>query len=111
MKKLFILLAMLTSISASAQWVQQYTGTTANLYDIEFLNRYTGWCVGTGGACLKTTNGGINWIQMNHPLGTKTLESVSVLQKSVTSFKNYIKFSPSVRKNQIFKNAYFNSNL
>jgi|WetSurSiteA1Bulk_404760.scaffolds.fasta_scaffold13951_2 photosystem II stability/assembly factor-like uncharacterized protein len=88
MKKMILVLFVLILfvITANAQWVQQYTGTTANLYDIEFLNRYTGWCVGTGGTCLKTTNGGINWIQMNHPVGTKPIESVHIVDSNVVYF-------------------------
>jgi len=86
MKKLIIILLMLTVFSVNAQWIQQYSGTTANLYDIEFLNRYTGWCVGSGGTCLKTTNGGVNWIQMNHPVGAKSLESVHIVDSNIVYF-------------------------
>ncbi|MFA7361030.1 MAG: YCF48-related protein [Candidatus Kapaibacterium sp.] len=86
MKNLFIILLVLTAFSVNAQWIQQYTGVTANLYDIEFLNRYTGWCVGSGGTCLKTTNGGVNWIQMNHPVGTKPIESVHIVDSNVVYF-------------------------
>jgi len=89
MKKLFLVLAMLVAMNVNAQWVQQYTGTTANLYDIEFLNRYTGWSVGAAGTCLKTTNGGINWIQMNHPVGTKPLNSVHIVDSNVVYFVGY----------------------
>ena len=89
MKKLFTILVMLVTMSVNAQWVQQYTGTTANLYDIEFLNRYTGWSVGSGGTCLKTTNGGINWVQMNHPVGTKPLRAVHIVDSNVVYFVGY----------------------
>ena len=91
MKRILVILAMLVAINVNAQWVQQYTGTTANLYDIEFLNRYTGWCVGTGGTCLKTTNGGINWIQMNHPVGTKPLIAVHVVDSNVVYIVGYFR--------------------
>ena len=40
---------------------------TANLYDVEFINRYTGWALGDGGYVLKTTNGGINWLNILNP--------------------------------------------
>ncbi len=43
MKKLFPLLIILTAISDNAQWVVQNSGISANLYDLEFINRYTGW--------------------------------------------------------------------
>ncbi len=91
MRKIIFVLLMIISYysSVNSQWVQQFTGTSANLYDIEFLNRYTGWCVGTGGTCLKTTNGGINWIQMNHPVGTKPLNSVHIVDSNVVYFVGY----------------------
>lgn len=97
MKKLiFSLFVLQIGINIlNAQWVQQYTGTTANLYDIEFLNRYTGWSVGDGGTCLKTTNGGVNWIQMNHPIGTKPLRAVHIVDSNIVymvgNFRTMIK--------------------
>lgn len=58
---------MLVTISVNAQWVVQTSGITANLYDVEFINRYTGWALGDGGNILKTTNGGINWMNIPNP--------------------------------------------
>ena len=81
-----IITGLITAGRVNSQWVQQYTGTTANLYDIEFLNRYTGWCVGTGSTCLKTTNGGINWIQMNHPIPWKPINSVHIVDSNIVYF-------------------------
>ena len=59
MKKLFVILIMFVALSGNAQWIVQTSGTTANFYDVEFINRYTGWGSGYGGTILKTTNGGI----------------------------------------------------
>ncbi len=67
MKKLFVILLILTAFSVNAQWVVQTSGITANLYDVEFINRYTGWACGRGGKILKTTNGGINWMNIPNP--------------------------------------------
>jgi len=88
MKKLSIVIFFIFSpfLICNAQWIQQYTGTTANLYDIEFLNINTGWCVGSGGVCLKTTNSGENWIQMNHPVGTKPLRAVHIVDSNIVYF-------------------------
>ena len=47
--------------------MQQNSGTNENLYDIEFLNDKTGWAVGDAGVMIKTTNGGINWINIINP--------------------------------------------
>jgi photosystem II stability/assembly factor-like uncharacterized protein len=67
-KLIFVFIAVLIlSNSSFAQWVVQTSGITANLYDIEFINRYTGWTLGDGGKILKTTNGGINWMNIPNP--------------------------------------------
>lgn len=39
-------------------WRRQESGTTVDLYDVHFADRYTGWAVGVGGTILKTTRGG-----------------------------------------------------
>ena len=36
---------------------------SSSLLDVEFINRTTGWACGDGGVIVKTTNGGINWLQ------------------------------------------------
>ncbi|MDD5362108.1 MAG: YCF48-related protein [Ignavibacteria bacterium] len=61
-----------------SQWVVQNSGTNANLYDIEFINRYTGWALGDGGIIIKTTNGGINWFNVPNPsiIGGGILSSI-----------------------------------
>ena len=68
MKKIIIVVfaavITLTALNANAQWIQQTTGTTADLYGISFLNEKTGFVCGSG-VILKTTNGGANWINVN----------------------------------------------
>ncbi len=53
-----------------AQWIQQNSGTNQNLYDIEFINAKTGWAVGDAGVVIKTTNGGMNWLNVPNPSGS-----------------------------------------
>jgi len=57
---IFILLISENCLSQTG-WIQQFSGTTANLHSIKLANSNTGWCVGNNGVILKTTNGGINW--------------------------------------------------
>ncbi|MEI7483160.1 MAG: YCF48-related protein [Ignavibacteriota bacterium] len=78
MKKIFIILIMFSALIANAQWVQQNSGITSNLYDVKFINRYTGWALGDGGKVLKTTNGGINWMNIPNPsyIGGGILSSI-----------------------------------
>ena len=63
MKKIIlsILIFQCSLLIAQAQWIQQTSGVTSPLYDIEFINKNTGWSCGEGGIILKTTNGGTNW--------------------------------------------------
>ena len=55
---------LFVGISYSQQgWVNQNSGITESLNSVKFINADTGWCAGNTGKILKTTNGGINWIQ------------------------------------------------
>ena len=56
------LLIFILSISISAQWVSQNSGTQLNLNSIFFVDSNTGWTVGDDGIILNTTNGGTDWI-------------------------------------------------
>ena len=62
MKKIksLLIISQFFAIIVQAQWYTQQSGTALALYDIEFINRNTGWCSGNG-VILMTTNGGLNW--------------------------------------------------
>ena len=55
--------------NAGAAWIPQASGTNLNLVDISFVNANTGWVLASEwdpnveSILLKTTNGGIDWIQ------------------------------------------------
>lgn len=70
MKTIFshLLLLILLSSSASAQWYQQYSGVGTNLYSLFSIDGQTAWATGANGVILKTTNSGASWIQK--PSGT-----------------------------------------
>ena len=78
MKKLVIVLIMLVTMSVNAQWIYQYTTIQyALLNKIQFPSDNTGYAVGEqyqtpGSVFLKTTNGGINWININISLSYPT---------------------------------------
>ncbi|MBV6479902.1 MAG: Ycf48-like protein [Ignavibacteria bacterium] len=76
----FILLFVQTS---KAQWFTQQSGTTAALYDIEFINDKTGWCCGDGGYIIKTTNGGENWIQQGFGVTFEPLFGIHPVDSNV----------------------------
>lgn len=86
MKITAIILFFITLSITKAQWVTQNSGTTANLYDIEFLNRNTGWALGDGGTVIKTTNGGVNWINSPNPATGRPLSSIHIVDSNTIYF-------------------------
>ncbi len=58
---LFVLLVFI-SLTVEAQWTQQVSGTTFDLYSVCFTSIDTGYVVGNYGKILKTTDGGVNWV-------------------------------------------------
>jgi len=72
MKNLLIALIMFFALNANGQWVQQYFGGNYKFFNnIQFVNNGTGYIVceksgmENGSVFLKTTNGGINWVNIN----------------------------------------------
>jgi len=49
------------------QWVVQNSGISSDLYEVKFINRNIGWTLGGNGVILKTTDSGINWINIPNP--------------------------------------------
>ncbi|MDZ4711508.1 MAG: YCF48-related protein [bacterium] len=78
-----ILFYLFSILTAQSQWVLQSSFTTNNLYDIEFLNRNTGWTVGDGGKILKTTDGGTNWLNVPNPAVGKPLSSIHLVDSNI----------------------------
>jgi photosystem II stability/assembly factor-like uncharacterized protein len=68
MKKIFLILLIFhfSLLIANSQWIRQVSGTTGNITDVEFINRYTGWACGDN-IIYKTTNAGQNWILQPNP--------------------------------------------
>ena len=66
MKAKLLILLLILSPPSYAQWIQQPTGTTNAIRDVEFINRYTGWACGDN-VIYKTTNGGDNWVIQPNP--------------------------------------------
>lgn len=97
MKNLLVILffIQLSNIPSQAQWYTQQSGTTDPLYDIEFINRNTGWACGDGGYIIKTTNGGINWIRQGIGVSYEPLFGISVVDTNtvyaVGFFKTLVK--------------------
>jgi photosystem II stability/assembly factor-like uncharacterized protein len=65
-----------------AQWIQQTSGVSSSLLDIDFINQNTGWACGDGGVILKTTNGGVNWVQQSSGV-SKRLEGIDAINANL----------------------------
>ena len=79
---IFFFFTLLFNFKSEAQWIQQNSGTNQNLYDIEFINEKTGWAVGDVGVVIKTSNGGINWINIPNPAVGKPLSSIHLVDSN-----------------------------
>lgn len=76
------LLVLFLNSTGYPQWINQNSGTSESLEDVEFINRYTGWATGFG-TILKTTNGGLNWNYQNHPATNKSLYTIHPVNENV----------------------------
>ncbi len=70
MKTLFTLLLLLTLFNSNlnAQWVQQTSGTTADLYSMSGTLGGRIWVCGAAGTVLKTTDWGVTWVNAGSSL-------------------------------------------
>ncbi len=66
MKNLFFICLLLFPLPIKSQWYQQEIDPAVNLFDVRFINRYTGWVCGDN-RIFKTTNAGMNWVEQSNP--------------------------------------------
>lgn len=63
--KYFVFLLFFQAVLYSqSSWFNQPTGTNKKINTIFFLNDNTGFAAGNGGVILKTTNSGVNWVNI-----------------------------------------------
>jgi len=48
-------------LNAQASWEKVETGEKVNLFGVDFVDEYRGWCVGAEGLILNTIDGGKTW--------------------------------------------------
>lgn len=96
MKKIILILIIIhcSLLLAEAQWYTQQSGTTNPLYDIEFINRNTGWACGDDGI-IKTTNGGVNWLRQINGVPFEPLFGIHPVDSNIVYavgfFRTFIK--------------------
>src|SRR4051812_6666607 len=56
------ILLLLIAGTCSAQWIPQESRTEARLRGLGVVNQEVAWASGTGGTCLRTTDGGKTWV-------------------------------------------------
>lgn len=82
-KLLFTLIALSISCAAFSQdgWYQQNSVTTANLKSVFFTDANIGYVAGYNGI-LKTTNGGLNWIEYTGSLNNGKFISIHFIAQT-----------------------------
>jgi len=81
MRKIITLLFIFIAIPIYSQWLRQDSGVTANLNDVYCISPDVVIAVGEAGSILKTTDGGVHWIQKNS--GTAGLSKVQFVDTNV----------------------------
>ena len=114
-----MLILLLSFSNVLAQWTPQVSGTSKNLYSMDFINHNTGFCVGSEGVILKTTNGGINWATLPCSIVANfnyvkmfgynniiiSVNDTNILLKSTNSGNNWSSYSlPNIPKETQFVN-------
>ncbi len=63
MKLILLVLLILFSITfTNAQWMEQTSGVTTQLTSVSAVDENNAWICGYAGVVLRTTNGGLNWV-------------------------------------------------
>ena len=59
-------------------WITKFTGNQG-LYDMKFLDQYSGYAVGDNGIILRTNDGGESWIEQFFNVNDNNFNSVSII--------------------------------
>ena len=69
MKNISIFILLLSPFTLCGQWINYNTPSNELLTEISFINKDTGYCVGTNGLILQTINGANTWTQQQYQFG------------------------------------------
>jgi photosystem II stability/assembly factor-like uncharacterized protein len=67
MKRIVLVLFLIVSSNAIAQWYSVENGSFGNVYDMKFKDQNTGWQIIEGNVIYRTTNGGVDWKCIDMP--------------------------------------------
>jgi photosystem II stability/assembly factor-like uncharacterized protein len=85
-------------------WVQQSSGTTRKLADVQFIDQLNGWAVGgtssdgTTLLVLRTTDGGQTWVDLSFGSNCQSVDAVSFIDAQTGWICGKINGVPSVYK-------------
>jgi len=94
MKKLIIVIILLSSLKGFSQWFGVNSNTTEHINNIFFIDENVGYCVGGGdiygfpdgnGVVLKTTDRGENWETIFSQIDL-SIQSVAVIESNIYCF-------------------------
>lgn len=97
---LFLLIAFVTS--TFPQWETQYSGVSASLRDVYFIDSLYGWAVGDSGIIIATSDGGKNWNNIYTLSDTVELKQVQFIDRKIGFVKgNVIKKYPTYESHKV----------
>lgn len=70
---------IIISEDAGETWIQLSSPTTRNIWNLQMITDEIGWMVGERGTALKTTDGGLIWVQQSMPYPTAPYWDVSFI--------------------------------
>ncbi|QKJ97754.1 MAG: T9SS type A sorting domain-containing protein [Ignavibacteriota bacterium] len=73
---------IIISEDAGETWIQLSSPTTRNIWNLQMITDEIGWMVGERGTALKTTDGGLIWVQQSMPYPTAPYWDVSFIDTS-----------------------------
>lgn len=81
MKRFTLLIFLFISIQLKAQWSEQNSGVTVDLWDVCFVDSLNGWAIGDS-LIIKTTNGGVSWDLTQTNFVTNSLTKLRFIDKT-----------------------------
>jgi hypothetical protein len=90
-------------------WESQKLGITQNLYAVQFIDSLTGWIAGEGGLIIKTTNGGISFVEKSSTNFKHNLSSFHLYQNYPNPFNPATKITFTLPKTESTKLQVYNT--
>lgn len=80
---LYLTLLLLTQTSIDAQWVEQNSGVSNDLFDVCFVDSINGWVIGENLIILNTRDGGLTWTMQEAPVSSGSFSKIEFIDNNV----------------------------